>query len=118
MQHSPVLFINVFFVTFMERIDYTRSYDSVWPSGVEGSSLIIFFFFLLRRCDGQARVYRRREESYHEPCVLRHDRFGGGGVMICGGISENHKTDLVFIDGELIAHWYRYKPLPDMWYPT
>ena len=33
--------------------------------------------FTLRHADGRVRVYRRSGERYSDPCVLRHDRFGG-----------------------------------------
>ena len=56
--------------------------------------------FNLRRSDGRARVYRRRGERFHDACVVEIDRFGGGSVMICGGISLQHKT-VRAIDGNL-----------------
>jgi transposase len=39
--------------------------------------------------------------------VLRHDRFGGGSVMMWGGISGNRRTNLVTINGTLNAQRYR-----------
>ena len=38
--------------------------------------------FLLRRVDGQARVLHRHGERLRENCVLRHDRYGGGSLMM------------------------------------
>jgi hypothetical protein len=43
----------------------------------------------------QIRSYRRNE-SYNEACILEQDRFGGGGsVMVCGGVPQQHRTELV-----------------------
>ncbi|KAL1274382.1 hypothetical protein QQF64_027196 [Cirrhinus molitorella] len=64
--------------------------------------------FCLTRGDGRIRVYRRRNERYTEACTLERDRFGGGGsVMVWGGISHHHRTELVVIAGNLNALRYR-----------
>ena len=63
--------------------------------------------FTLRHADGRVRVYRRSGERYSDPCVLRHDRFGGGSVMVWGGIARNGRTELVFVNGTLNAQRYR-----------
>ena len=63
--------------------------------------------FLLRRVDGQTRVYRRRGERFADNCALRHDCFGGGSVMMWGGIAANRHTHLVTINGSLNAERYR-----------
>ena len=64
--------------------------------------------FCLTRGDGQIRVYRRRNERYTEACTLERDRFGGGGsVMVWGGVSQHHRTELVVIAGNLNAVRYR-----------
>ena len=64
--------------------------------------------FCLTRGDGRIRVYRRRNERYTEACTLEQDRFGGGGsVMVRGGISHHHRTELVVIAGNLNALRYR-----------
>ena len=39
--------------------------------------------------------------------VILHDRFGGGSVMVWGGISHRAKTDLVTVHGNLDAMRYR-----------
>ena len=45
------------------------------------------------------RVYRRRNERYAECCVLKRNRFGGGGsVMVYG-----YRSPLIVIDGNLNA---------------
>ena len=63
--------------------------------------------YLLYRSDGRCRVYRRRNERFTDPCVSEVDRFGGGGVMVSGGICHGRKTPLVFIEGSLTAIRYR-----------
>ena len=64
--------------------------------------------FCLTRGDGRIRVYRRRNERYTEACTLERDRFGGGGsVMVWGGVSQHHRTELVVIAGNLNAVRYR-----------
>uniref|UniRef100_A0AAZ3PVF4 Tc1-like transposase DDE domain-containing protein n=1 Tax=Oncorhynchus tshawytscha TaxID=74940 RepID=A0AAZ3PVF4_ONCTS len=57
---------------------------------------------------GDGRVYRRRNERYTETCTLERDRFGGGGsVMVWGGISQHHRTELFVTAGNLNAVRYR-----------
>uniref|UniRef100_A0A673XGQ2 Tc1-like transposase DDE domain-containing protein n=1 Tax=Salmo trutta TaxID=8032 RepID=A0A673XGQ2_SALTR len=64
--------------------------------------------FCLTRGDGRIRVYRRRNERYTEACTLERDRFGGGGsVMVWGGVSQHHWTELVVIASDLNAVRYR-----------
>jgi len=63
--------------------------------------------FLLRRADGRARVYRRRNERFAPNCVRQVDRFGGGSVMVWAGITHNFRTELVHIPGNLNAVHYR-----------
>ena len=67
--------------------------------------------FNLRRSDGRARVYRRQGEHFHDACVVENDRFGGGSVMIWGGISLQHKTEVRVIDGNLNAQRYQTEVL-------
>jgi hypothetical protein len=54
--------------------------------------------FCLRCRDGRARVYRRSGEHYVDACVQELDRFGGGSIMILGGISFHHPSPLVIED--------------------
>ena len=61
---------------------------------------------MLRRVDGRVRVFRRRGERFRENCVLRHDRYGGGSLMVWTGITAHWRTDLVFINGTLNAQKY------------
>ena len=54
-------------------------------------------------------VYCRRNERYPEACTLERDQFGDGGwsVIIWGGVSQHHQTELVVIAGNLNAVRYR-----------
>jgi hypothetical protein len=45
------------------------------------------FHFHVNFADGGARVWRQRIERFHPENVIQRDRYGGGSVMICGGIS-------------------------------
>ena len=54
--------------------------------------------FCLTRGDGRIRIYRRRNERYTEACTQERDRFGGGGsVMVWGGGSQHHRSELAAI---------------------
>ena len=65
-------------------------------------------WFCLTRSDGRICVYRRKNERYTEACTLEGDRFGGGGsVMVWGGVSQHHWTELIVIAGNLNAVRYR-----------
>uniref|UniRef100_A0AAZ3P1Z3 Tc1-like transposase DDE domain-containing protein n=1 Tax=Oncorhynchus tshawytscha TaxID=74940 RepID=A0AAZ3P1Z3_ONCTS len=59
------------------------------------------------RGDGRICVYRRRNEHYTEDCTLDRDRFGGGGsIMVWGGVSQHHRSELVIIAGNRNAVRY------------
>jgi transposase len=60
---------------------------------------------LLQKRDGRVRVYRRRNER--SSCVQEVDSFGGGSVMMWAAISNDRKTDLVHVPGNLTAVRYR-----------
>jgi hypothetical protein len=63
--------------------------------------------FTLLRPDGRRRVYQRCWECFADACVLERDRFGGGSVMVWGGISHGLKSPLIVIAGSLIGIKYR-----------
>jgi len=63
--------------------------------------------FQLYAADGRQRVYRRHGERYANNCVIQRQAYGGGGLMVWGGISLRHRTDLVFIQGNLNGIRYR-----------
>ena len=59
--------------------------------------------FNLSHADGLERVYRRRGERFANACVTEHDRFGGGSVLVWGGIMGDNKTSLIVINGNINA---------------
>ena len=61
----------------------------------------------LFRADSRRCVYRRRNERYVDCCVIERDRFGGGSVMVWGGIAYGRRTQLHIIRGHLNAIRYR-----------
>ena len=63
--------------------------------------------FLLHRSEGRMRFYRRRNERYADACVHECDKFGGGAVMVWGGITHNGRTELKIIEGNLNSVRYR-----------
>ena len=56
--------------------------------------------------DRRRRVWRRRNERFADCCIAQHDRFGGGSVMVWAGVSYDHRTDLVIVNGNLNANRY------------
>lgn len=62
--------------------------------------------FRLTRCDGRVRVYRRPHERYSAATIQEVEKFGGGSVMVWGGISLEERTDLVVVPGRLNAQRY------------
>ena len=69
--------------------------------------------FTLYRADGRHRVYRRRCRVYRRPgerfadaCVVEWDRFGGGSVMVWGGIAHGIKSQLIIVAGNMTAVRY------------
>ncbi|MCJ8738325.1 hypothetical protein PDJAM_G00034520 [Pangasius djambal] len=64
--------------------------------------------FTLSTCDRRERVWRSRGERYAACNIVQHDRFGGGSVMVWGGISMEGCTDFYRLDnGTLTAIRYR-----------
>ena len=64
--------------------------------------------FCLDFQDGRRRVWRQKNERFKNCCVAEHDRFGGGSVMVWGGISYDGSTDLYVIrNGSLTGIRYR-----------
>ena len=63
--------------------------------------------FNLLHNDGRMCVYRSRGERLKDDCDCQRDYFGGGSVMVWGGVSLNTKTDLVIVPGNLNAARYQ-----------
>ena len=62
--------------------------------------------FNLSHHDGPYRVFRRRGERFADNCLIERDRFGGGSVMVWGGIMCRRKTNLIVVQGILNAQGY------------
>ena len=67
--------------------------------------------FTLYRADSRRRVYRRRGERFADACVVERDRFGGGSVMVWGGIAHEIKSQLIIVAGNMTAVRYRDESL-------
>ena len=71
--------------------------------------------FTLSTCDRRERVWRSQGERYAACNIVQHDRFGGGSVMVWGGISMEGRTDLYRLEnGSLTAIRYRDEILEPM----
>ena len=62
--------------------------------------------FNLSHHDGGIRASRRRGERFADNCLIERDRFGGGSVMVWGGIMGRRKTNLIVVRGNLNAQGY------------
>ena len=62
--------------------------------------------FNLTHHDGRIRVFRRRGERFADNCLIKRDRFGGGSVMVWGGITGRRKKNLIVLHGNLNAQGY------------
>ena len=56
--------------------------------------------------DGRRRVWRRRNKDIEDAGVQEVEAFGGGGLLVWGGISTNGKTELVVMNGNMNAQRY------------
>jgi hypothetical protein len=52
-------------------------------------------------------VYRRVGERYADACVIQRQSFGGGSVMVWGGITAHGRTPLVVVPRNLTGIRYR-----------
>lgn len=50
--------------------------------------------FMLRSVDGRRRVWRRRGERYEDGMFSERESFGGGSLMVWGGITSDARTEL------------------------
>lgn len=57
--------------------------------------------------DCRIRIWRRLRERHHQFTIKQHDSYGDGSVMVWGGITYNHRTDLVRLDGRVTGVRYR-----------
>jgi len=90
------------------RLTFSRDYVDI---PVEDLRPILFTDesrFCLDFHDGRRRVWRQKNERFKDCCVVEHDRFGGGSIMVWGGISFDGSTDLyVIANGSLTGMRYR-----------
>ena len=63
--------------------------------------------FCLQGSDGRKQVYRRKGERYANNCIQERDRNRGGSIMVWGGISFTGRTELVLVNGNMNALYYR-----------
>lgn len=63
--------------------------------------------------DGRVRVWRRTGERYADACIDEVDRWGGGSVMVWGGIHSRGRTGLIVLNGNLNAQRYVAEVLRD-----
>jgi hypothetical protein len=63
--------------------------------------------FHLDRSDGHSRVYRCVGELYANACIIQRQLFGGGSVMVWGGITAHGRTPLVVVAGNLTGIRYQ-----------
>ena len=63
------------------------------------------------------RAYRRRVERFADACVLERNMFGGGSLMVWGGISHGLKSPLIVIAGNLTGVRYRDEILRPVAFP-
>ena len=75
--------------------------------------------FCLKFSDGRIRVWRRKGERYDDRCVIIPcDRFGGGSLMVWGGVHYDGKTNLVVLRQTLTAQRYCDLVLPHVVLPV
>ena len=62
--------------------------------------------FLLDMLDRRRRVWHRRGERYANCAIVEHDRYGGGSLMVWGGISVRSRTELFVLNETLTGQRY------------
>ena len=65
--------------------------------------------FHIDSSDSRSRTYRRVGERYSDACVIQRRPYGGGSVIVWGGITAHGRTPLVVVDGSLTGIRYRDK---------
>ena len=61
----------------------------------------------LSHSDGRIRVWRRPGERFADVCIQERDRYGGGSLMVWGGIHTRGRTPLYLVQGMLTGVRYR-----------
>ena len=65
------------------------------------------FASLFFRPDGRRRVYQHGGKRFADACVDERDRFGGGFIIVWGGIAHRVKSQLIFVEGNMTAGRYK-----------
>lgn len=63
--------------------------------------------YTLSHSDGRIRVWRRPGERFSDVCIQERDRYGGGSLMVWGGIHTHGRTPLYLVQGMLTGVRYR-----------
>ena len=94
----------------LEHVSWTSEWDGVlWTDESR---------FCLDFADGRVRVRRMANERYAAACISEHDRYGGGSVMMWGGIWKTGRTAAVIINGNLNAAGYLSQVINPVVIPT
>lgn len=92
----------------VERVAYANNYQR-WTMREWGRVLFTDESkFSLKSDDNRIRVLRRPNERYSQCNIVGKVQFGGGSIMVWGGISLNGRTTLYILEGgSLTAERYR-----------
>ena len=74
--------------------------------------------FTLDFHDGRIRVHRMPGERFAPCCVVEHDRYGGGSVMVWAGMWHGGRTAAVVIRGTLNSERYKTEIVLPVVIPT
>lgn len=83
----------------VERLRFAREHRN-W--GIEEWSKVLFSDesrFCLRSPDGRQRVWRRTGERFAQCNIVPRLSYGGGSIMVWGGIGVEARTELVVVHG-------------------
>lgn len=88
------------------RLEFARRHQN-WTDGWRRVLFSDESRFCVNFVDGRQRMWRYRGERYNPTNFTATVAYGGGSVMVWGGICVGARTDLVVIDGgSLTAHRY------------
>jgi hypothetical protein len=59
------------------------------------------------RGDGPSRCWRRKGDRFTQRCIRPADKFGGGGLMVCGSITRAGVRPLTRVHGKLDGAYLR-----------
>jgi hypothetical protein len=82
----------------MARLNFAREHRN-WDREWHNVLFIDDSRFCLTNNDRRNRVFRRPGERYSQCAIHQIDNFGGGSVMVWGGINWTGRTELVVVAG-------------------